>query len=359
MLKILTINDKCTACMACYSICPKSAITMKEDEEGFLYPLVDENLCDKCQLCEDVCPELENHAIEGHREIQKSYYGFHANDFIRKKSSSGGVFSGIAEKILEKGGLVFGAVYDGKQKTVEHRSTNDNKLEQLRKSKYVQSFIGESFKNVKKYLNFGKKVLFIGTPCQVKGLINYYNHNNLITCDFICHGVPPMKLLYENITYLEKKHKKKIIGLDFRPKIKTWTYDYFSITTNTGKTINIPWNYDSYFKGFIDNLTLRKSCYQCRYSSNQHISDITIADFWGYRRYDKKIYDNRGISLIIVNTKKGEELINSISLKTLELKPLKWEYANYVFSKRDGDIYNKEKRDDFLIFTKDLGMKKQ
>lgn len=358
MKGILEIKEKCTACMACYNICPQESICMIENEEGFILPEIDENLCSNCLLCEEVCPELNKSNEKPIKLIQKAYYGWHNNEDIRKKSSSGGAFTAFADHILKNNGIVFGAVYDSEKQMVLHKSTDECEPAAMRKSKYVQSYIGDSFKKVVTALDNNKRVLFVGTPCQIAGLKMLCDHQNLITCDFICHGVPSMKLLIDDLKLLEKKYDDKIISFDFRPKLKTWSFDYFSIYFKSGNRKNIPWSNDSYYKGFIDNLTLRKSCYQCRYSASQHIADITLADYWGYRRYDENIFDNRGLSLILANTDKGENLIKSIDKNMFIFNSIEWKFADYVFTKRDAAYYNQEKRDAFFEYYKKYGYKK-
>ncbi len=352
--KILAITESCTACMACFNICPIDAISMQEDIEGFFYPIIDEEKCTNCLLCDRVCPIIKKNNKVKTNLIKKAYYGWHNNDDIRKKSSSGGIFSAIAELIMDKDGIVFGASYDNSKNMVMHKSTGETSINSLRKSKYVQSYIGNSFRKVKELLDDDRYVFYIGTPCQIDGLQNFLGKKNskLITCDFICHGVPPMKLLNDDLHLFERKNKSKVIGFDFRPKIKRWSFDYFSIFFDLKKKnrINIPWNYDRYFKGFISNLILRTSCYSCIYSATQHTSDLTIADYWGYKYYDESIFDNRGLSLILVNTKKGKELFETLNSDDVTLKPIDWEYAEYVFHERNNNNYNREKRD---IFFKD------
>ncbi len=359
MIKILKIRDKCTGCMACYNVCPENAITMQENDEGFFFPVIDESICTNCLLCEKVCPELDFASKQKKNLLKKAYYGWHSNDKIRKKSSSGGAFTAFAEKILNDNGVVFGAVYDSDLGIVLHRSTNEIDLGSMRKSKYVQSYIGDSFRKVKALLAEKKKILFVGTPCQVAGLECYIgNDKNLITCDFICHGVPSMKLLKDDLNIWQKKFKDNIVNFDFRPKVKTWTYDFFSIFFQKKGRKNIPWNYDNFFKAFIDNVILRKSCYNCRYSALQHESDFTIADYWGYRRYDEKIFDNKGLSLILVNTNKGYNFLNSIDKKRFTLNPIEWKYADYVFFERNEKNYNINKRNAFFDIYKKYGYKK-
>ncbi len=359
MTRILEIRDKCTGCMACYNICPENAISMQEDNEGFYMPNIDQEHCTKCILCEKVCPEINLYSKQKKSLIKKAYYGWHNNDDIRKKSSSGGAFTAMAENILSDGGVVFGAVYDANLNIVKHKSTDEVDLDSMRKSKYVQSYIGSSFQKVKFALSEGKNVLFVGTPCQIAGLENYIGyHKNLITCDFICHGVPSMKLLKDDFSILEKKYNSKVINFDFRPKVKTWSFDFFSMFFVSGKRKNIPWKFNSFFKAFNDNIILRKSCYRCNYSDSQHESDITIADYWGYRRYDEKIFDNKGLSLILINTNKGKLFFKTIDKEQFIINAIDWKYADYVFFERNEQNYNKEKRKAFFDVYNKYGYNK-
>lgn len=351
MVKILEIGSLCTGCMACYSVCPSEAISMQEDNDGFYVPTIDTQRCTECQLCEKVCPEIDTGNRVKRELIQKSYYGWHNDDSIRKRSSSGGAFSALAGKIMEEEGIVFGAVYDNNLRMLVHKSTEDVDLNEMRKSKYVQSYIGESFRQVKSVLSQGRKVLFVGTPCQIAGLNNYIGlYDELITCDFICHGVPAMRTLNDDLNLVEKKYKDEVVGFDFRPKVRTWAYDYFSVFLKRKGRKDIPWSYDSFFKGFIDNLILRKSCYRCHYAAEQHEADITIADFWGYRRYKEELFDNRGLSLMIANTDRGDEFLKSIDKELLTLNPIDWQYASYVFAERTQHNYDINGRNAFFEY---------
>jgi len=355
MIRILEISDICTACMACYNICPTNAIAMQEDIDGFFMPVINPKRCIECLNCERVCPQLNTE--EPRPDLtQKSYYGWHNDDHIRHKSSSGGVFSALAVKTIDDGGVVFGAVYNHNLRMVVHSSTAEVELDQMRKSKYVQSYIGDSFRKAKESLIRQQRVLFVGTPCQIAGLLRFTGlHEKLLTCDFVCHGVPAMRTLRSNLDLIQKKYGNEIIGFDFRPKIISWRYDYLTVYTKNRGQKHIPWSDDSFFKGFIDNLILRKSCYKCSHATKQHSSDVTLADFWGYRSYDEKLFDNRGLSLILANTNKGSEFLESADKKALTLKPLDWQYARYIFSQRTEKSYNIEARNDFFAYTNEHG----
>jgi NAD-dependent dihydropyrimidine dehydrogenase PreA subunit len=235
MIKILEIKDRCTACMTCYNICKVKAIAMLEDDEGFWHPQIDESTCTNCLLCEKICPEINEDDNKITNLIQKAYYGWHNDDNIRERSSSGGAFTAFADYILKNNGVVYGAVYDNEKQMVLHKSTDECSLDAMRKSKYVQSYIGDSFNKVKANLQQGKKIFYVGTPCQIAGLKMFCDDENLITCDFICHGVPPMSLLLEDFKLLENKYHDKIINFDFRPKVKSWSFDFFQFLLNLGK----------------------------------------------------------------------------------------------------------------------------
>jgi NAD-dependent dihydropyrimidine dehydrogenase PreA subunit len=357
-IKILDLASKCTGCFACFNICSQDALKMTENAEGFLYPEIDVEKCTSCGLCDKVCPELKTDKAEVTPQVKKAFYGWHNDPDIRKKSSSGGFFSLLSENILKDSGVVFGAVHDLISKVVIHKSTLESGLPEMRKSKYVQSYIGNAFRSVKELLIQDKRVLFAGTPCQVAGLLSYLgkNYDNLITCDFICHGVPPMKLLNNHLSELEKKHNSVISEVDFRPKSEGWSYYELKCTFENGTIYHSPSCYDTYFTAFFTNLSLRSSCFQCSYSHKQHDSDITLADFWGYRNYKPAINDEKGISLALVNSTKGERLIKN--LENYTINELEWKYAEYVFQKRTPENYRLKERDSFYALYLKKGYRK-
>jgi len=355
----ITSIESCTGCCGCYNVCPRNAISMEENVEGFVYPNIDLSKCTECGLCKKKCQKLNGSDFDNNMSVvQKAFYGWHNNETVRFKSSSGGIFSALAERCLEKNGIVFGAAYDCVQKKVIHKCTKDIDLKTLRKSKYVQSYIGNSFSRVKKMLNNNKDILFVGTPCQIAGLNKFLGNSvdNLITCDFICHGVPSMKLLNDHCMLLEKKIKTNIIDIDFRPKTKGWSSHAMKFFFHNETTHEIPANKDAYLTFFYKNLSLRKSCYGCSYCDKQHNSDLTIADYWGYRRLNPNIGDERGISLLIANTKKGEAVINTLT--NVSIKEIEWKYAEYVFTSRDQNSYNDIARNNFFRYYVEYGWEK-
>jgi len=357
-LEILHLEEQCTGCAACYNICQNNAIQMLENEEGFYFPVVDNNKCINCKQCENVCPVL-NKSNKTNKKEYTAYYGWSNNNLIRKNSSSGGFFYHLAQFIISKNGVVYGAAFNFKTHRLEHKSTDEVDLIQLQKSKYVQSYIGDSYKKIKQDLNNKRQVLFVGTPCQVAGL-NFFLHKeykNLLTCDFICHGVPPMKLLNQHIKYLGFK-LDEISNIDFRYKENSWVDKFIIKGKNKYKK---HWSYDAYYLGFEKNINLRKSCYTCAYANGNRYADFTIADFWGVYKYDSSKYNKKGLSLILINNKKANDIINQLKInKRFTLLPIDNKYAEYVYSKKreENPKYNKILRDDFFENIRKNGYKK-
>ena len=291
-------NAKCTGCFACMNICPKGAISVQMDKLGKTIPQIDSKMCVSCGACQKVCPE--NHPVEQKRPVY-TYAVWSKNENDVKYSSSGGAAAVFGRFVLRQDGVVFGsASMDG---TIKHiKVESENEMEMLRGSKYVQSEIGYSYREVKNELDTQRKVLFIGTPCQVAGLKNYLHkdYENLFTIDLVCHGTPPISYLHEHLVNVLRKNEEweKIA---FRGE-----YDY-SLTVEYGKKIlyQRKKEQDTYFKAFLDGLICRDNCYICRYSCPKRVSDITVADFWGIDRTSLKCPYNGKISLVLSNTEKG------------------------------------------------------
>ncbi len=322
------LNKKdCCGCSGCVNVCPKEAIFMKESAEGFLYPCIDKSKCINCGLCYKVCPILSKKNQSENGEFPVAYAVKNRNKKDLLSSSSGGVFISLANKIISEGGVVYGAAYDDSFSVVHIRVDNKNELNKIQGSKYVQSNIGKIYKKVKKDLLENKKVLFTGTPCQVdalkKFLINEYE--NLITCDLVCHGVPSQKLFKKYILYLEKKYKKKIVKYDFRNKEKKGWGLTSKIVFDDGTKKYLNSDFDPYYDNFLKCNTYRESCYRCKYCTIKRYSDITLADYWGILSFHQDFYDKNGVSLILINTKKGQFIINQ--LKELEKIETNLEYA--------------------------------
>ena len=316
MIKILE-KSKCSGCHACVGVCPKSCITMQRDEDGFLYPVIDESACVDCKLCERVCPIINKKENRKQIEDIGAYAAYTKDDKLRFNSSSGGIFTEIASTVIEDGGVVFGAAFT-ENFDVAHKCIDTVEgLRELRGSKYVQSTIGNTFSLAKQYLQEGRKVLFTGTPCQIAGLYSYLGkeYDNLITQDIICHGVPSPMLWKKYIELREDKSGARIQGVSFRHKKTGWkTYSIHLVFANNKEYIAST-SEDYYMRGFLSNLCLRPSCYDCKFKDKIRQSDITLADFWGIQHVLPEMNDNKGTSLVIVNSKVGRELIERISDK--------------------------------------------
>lgn len=309
MIKI-TDKSKCCGCSACYNICPKNAIEMVEDENGFKYPVVDKEKCINCGLCEKVCPIINQKKVNNE---PVAYACINKDERIRQESSSGGIFSLLAEFVLDKGGKVFGAAFDNEFNLEHIYIEKKEELYKLRTSKYLQSNIGNTFRKVKEFLDSEKLVLFTGTPCQIEGLKAFLkkDYDNLITQDFICHGVPSPKVWRKYREYRKNTDRRSPKNINFRDKDKGWhtfslRFDY------DNKAYSKTQNQDVFMKAFLSNLCLRDSCYNCKFKKYNRISDITLADFWGIEHINKKLDDNKGVSLVIVNSQKGQKIFDII-----------------------------------------------
>lgn len=312
MIKI-TDKTNCCGCNACVQCCPKQCITMHQDEEGFDYPTVNKNDCIDCGLCENVCPVLN--CGESKRPI-KVYAAKNTNEETRLKSSSGGVFTALAEDILHKGGVVFGVSFDKEWNAVHTYTENIEGLTAFRGSKYVQSKIGSSYKQVKSFLKSGREVLFTGTSCQIAGLKTFLRKDfpNLLTIEILCHGVPSPK---DWQRYLAEKKAQfqcnDIYQINFRDKRNGWAQYHFVIDFKNGTQYNVPFYNDTYFKGFLSNLYLRPSCYACKCKNGRANSDLVIADYWNINEALPEYNDNKGISLVLANSQKGLSILYSLS----------------------------------------------
>ena len=310
---MLCAAENCTGCMACISACPYHAIKETIDNEGFTRPEIIDSLCRKCQICSKVCPQLTT--VKRKPEYQDVYACWSKDTNIRRNSSSGGFFSEISKAIINEKGIIFGAAIENTN--VIHLSIEkENELYKLQGSKYVQSKVTYIYNQVKEYLENGRKVLFSGTPCQIAGLYNFLSkeYDNLTTIDMVCHGVPSPKVYNSYIKYLENKTKSKVKGILFRDKDKSWTYFNIKVLFENGNVYKGGYFSDPYIIGFLKDIFLRPSCHHCTYANTNRISDITIADFWGYiPRKKEEQNDDKGISLIIINTKRGKAYLDKCS----------------------------------------------
>ncbi len=326
MEEIILFKDKtdCCGCGACMNVCPKQSITMQPDEYGYLYPHIDRDVCVKCHACKQVCTyQGDNYGSEP----KHAFVGVNRNKEQLMNSASGGVFSALATKFLQEGGIVFGATltFENGHANPHHISIETiEELPQLQGSKYVQSSIGNCYQKVQSFLKQGRQILFSGTPCQIAGLHGFLrkDYDNLTTIDLICHGVPNAEFFDGYIqTEKEKRKAKKITGYVFRDKKKGWGMNgRIDMENKRGviRSIYVPARLNSYNTLFLDGYTYRENCYTCKYACQSRISDLTIGDYWGIEDehpelLNKGIYDERsGISCILVNTEKGKKLCSSV-----------------------------------------------
>lgn len=325
MISMFYNKKDCCGCTACKSRCPKQAIIMKPDEEGFLYPEIDRKLCIDCGLCIKVCAFQNGYDTLQNFEIPYVYAARHIDEKVRMSSTSGGAFTAISDYILHNDGLVYGVAFDENMNVVHQRADKIEDREKFKGSKYVQSDLKNTFFEIKDFLLNGKLVLFTGTPCQVAGLKSYLvgvKTDMLILCDIICHGIPSPLMWREHILYLEKKQGCKIVEYYCRSKVNGWHgHNELSIYQNGKKDYesSISQNHQ---KLFYLNTIQRPSCHNCKYTNLQRPSDITIADFWGIENCMPYFDDNKGASLLLINTPKGRELFEHIK------ENLKYEESN-------------------------------
>lgn len=306
-MELITNKNRCCGCTACYSVCPKNAITMQNDDEGFLYPSINSDLCVDCGMCKSVCA-FQN-GYEKHPVI-KGYALKHKDLPTRMKSRSGGAFAGISDYILSLGGIIYGAVYNDDYSVSHFRCDSKEDLKKIQGVKYIQSEMGDIFSSVKTDLKDGKYVFFSGTACQVAGLIAFLGKTDtskLFTADLICHGVPNNMIWQEFLRWNERKYKGKLQNAMFRDKSYGWMPHFDSVTINGKKHKT-----KKYCLMFYENDILRPSCYECKYANLDRVADFTLGDFWGLKKQHKDMLDKTGCSLLLINTEKGEELFSKV-----------------------------------------------
>ena len=314
----------CCGCSACVNVCPQKCISMISDEEGFLYPRIDVSSCIDCGLCEKTCPFMAQ--LEPHLP-NVAYAAINADNKEREQSSSGGVFSMLARQVLLEEGIVFGAAFDDEWNVCHAAIKDIYDLPSIRGSKYVQSIIGDCYKLIEKYLHEGKKVLFSGTPCQVAGLKLYLrkDYKNLFTVDVVCHGVPSPRVWKDYISSIQKN--SIINSITFRDKCTGWKNYSFSATFTNGYSIQEEHNSNLFIQGFLHNMYLRPSCHQCKVKGGRSGSDITLGDYWGVHNIHNELNDNKGVSLVLVHTAKGNAMIQKVCpilKKTSYDQAIKW-----------------------------------
>ncbi|MDD4700175.1 MAG: Coenzyme F420 hydrogenase/dehydrogenase, beta subunit C-terminal domain [Oscillospiraceae bacterium] len=313
MIKI-TDEKSCSGCYACANVCPKQCISMESNSEGFWYPKVNEEQCIDCNLCEKTCPIISKTEVQS---TPVAYAAYNRDEQTRMGSSSGGIFALIAENILQNGGVVFGAGFDMGFNVVHSYVETNDALNTFQGSKYVQSKIGDTFQQAKSFLNQGRQVLFSGTPCQIGGLKKYLekDYDNLICQDIICHGVPSPRVWGKFLSECEKRQQSSVNHIDFRNKSDGWHNYKMSICFENGNIYKKSNQNNSYIRAFQQNLTLRPSCYACVFKTLHRLSDITLADFWGIESVVPDMFDDKGVSLVLINSDKGKAIFNAVSNK--------------------------------------------
>ena len=314
---MINITNKvdCCGCNACGDVCGKHAISFVTDDEGFWYPKVNKELCVDCGLCDKVCP-IQNKANYVERYAEPNVFAAYTKDeAIRLDSTSGGIHSMLALKMYEKDAYVGGAVYNPDHTVSQIVDNNPERLSEIRSSKYLQSNAEGVYKEIRSLLKGGKNVFFCGCPCQIHALYNFLGreYENLVTCDFICRGVNSPKVFLKYMEMLERQFGSKATEIKF--KNKKWGWHNFSLRVNfeNGKEYCKDRWHDLFFIGYLQagNFT-RPSCYECRFKGFPQKADITLADFWGIEKVDKTMDQDKGTSLVMVNSAKGQVLFDSI-----------------------------------------------
>jgi coenzyme F420-reducing hydrogenase beta subunit len=347
----LSSKYECTGCLACINV-ECDFLKSEYDDEGFIQPVVNEK-CNECGRCAKVCPRL----VKGIKSnnFSPKYYACMANDdHVLKHSSSGGMFSVLAPNILKKNGVVFGAAFNNIMQLKHIAVEKEEDLPALCGSKYLQSDVTGCYRQIKTLLSEGRIVLFCGLPCQIDGLNSYLGTNHfdgLITIDILCKGVPSPGVFSTFVAHQEKKIGEKITNIIFRDKSFGWGTAVMGIYSKNGLLINLPLTQTSFGAAFSTNLIMRNSCYQCSYRGVNRLGDISLGDFWGLSK-NSKLYNERekGVSLLSVNTPKGEGLFSEI------LTSIKYESAdisNAILNNsalRGGSISNRNRTSFFKCF---------
>lgn len=307
----LVETKRCTGCSACSSVCPTGSVTMREDKEGFLQPQIEKSSCIMCHKCEQTCPILNKNITRCVFET-KAYAAFNKDSTVRLKSSSGGIFYALAKWIIDNKGVVFGARFDEKWDVVHSYAETIEEVIPLMGSKYVQSRIGDAYKQVKSYIDNDRWVLFSGTPCQIAGLISFLKHdyNKLVLVDLACHGVPSPGVWR---SYLKGvKNSGLITSINFRDKTNGWIGYGISIKRDN-EIVDLESHEENVFlRGFLKDVYLRNSCYDCKYRSFHRDSDITLADYWGVKEVFPEMFDNKGTSIVLIHSEKGSRVLSEI-----------------------------------------------
>lgn len=316
MISVYNEKQNCCGCSACYNICPQNAIEMIPDMEGFKYPAIDNQKCIDCGLCQKVCAFGNDKLNTSENNFVSVYAAQYNDDKVLNSSSSGGAFTAISDFVLKLGGVVYGVKFNDNMLAVHSRATTFQERDEFRGSKYLQSDVNTVFPQLLSDLKNNKTVLFTGTPCQCAALKKYLSFkkadtSKLIFCDLVCHGVPSPLIFKEHISFLENKRKTKVVKYYCRSKEKKWGYhmemaEYDNGTKDYSELVQV------YKDFFYSHNILRTSCHNCKYTSFNRVSDITIADYWGIENVTSELDHKKGVSLVLLNTENGKELFRKI-----------------------------------------------
>ena len=326
MIKI-TNKLLCCGCSACVQKCPTQCISLREDSEGFCYPIADDSKCIHCGMCIKICPFNQKQHKTRMPVSVKSFAVKNHKPEIRRKSSSGGTFLALAKLVIERGGVVFGAIYNSQWEVCITGSENIDSVYRMMGSKYVQARVGDSYRKAEDFLKQGREVLFSGTPCQITGLRSFLqkDYPNLLTVDVLCHGVPSpgiwRRYLSEVIAHCNCSFKD-ISGITFRSKKSPYTWQQYGIEIYTSEEkvlFSEMYQQNIYMHGFIDNLILRPSCYRCMQKKRKLHGDITLGDFWGIHMLLPEFEDSLGVGLVLASSTKGVEFLNKLNIEKHEI----------------------------------------
>lgn len=327
-------KKQCTGCAACVNRCPVNCISMQSDAEGFLYPVLDESRCIQCGKCRNSCPVLSPPAVPNANQMPNCYAAWSKDGEIRFNSSSGGVFTHLALPILALGGFIAGAQYRADH-LVEHvLISSEADLELLRQSKYVQSEIGLAYREIRKQLQQQKPVLFVGTPCQCAGLRDFLQkeYASLFLCDFICRGVNSPKVYLAYLHELENRYGSPVKQVWFKNKTYGWNNFCTKVIFEDGQQYLADREIDPFMLGYTKSrfsCYMRLSCYECRFKGINRPTDITLGDFWGIEKQFPALDTKNGVSLVLVQSEKGEKLFQLASQKLFIYKANLWSALDY------------------------------
>ena len=325
----ITDKSKCCGCKACGDCCPVDAISFPIDKEGFWYPEIDQSKCVGCNRCEQVCPMLHPEKTSvTKKEDLKVYGGYHKDIVVRFDSTSGGVFSALAQEMYSRKGYVSGAIYTDDFQVVNFISDKKRDLRKLRSSKYVQSDGAGLYKQIAALLKEGKEVLACGSPCQMAALRSYLgrDYDNLLIVDFLCRACNSPKVFQHYLADLEDRYQSKIVAIKDKNKDHGWRSLARKITFADGQIYYGEGHDDDYRRGYHLNIFERPSCYECQFKGMPRKSDITLADFWGIEKVDPSLDKDVGTSMVFVNTSKGHKFFAHVQ-ERMHLKEFPFEVA--------------------------------